>query len=662
MTSRYKWHVVFMLWWIAFFNYADRQAIFSVFPLLRAEMHLSTIQLGLLGSSFAWVYGLTAPFAGNIVDRIRRKSAILGGLHTWSIICMATALSRNFTHLFLFRAAEGLGETFYFPASMSLVSDYHGKATRSRALGFHQTSVYIGTIAGGSFAGLIAQTYGWRWSFLVFGSLGILLGFVLQRFLIEPTRGAADAIETVAQLPAAVALRAIWSTPTAVILMAAFLCANFVAIVLLSWMPAFLYERFHLSLAMAGFGATIFVQLASMVGSPLGGWLADILRRRSPGGRMLVQAIGVLAGAPFVVLCGATRSGTWLIVALIAWGLCKGLYDANIFASMFDVIRPEARGTAAGFMNMVGWLGGGTAPLLVGWIAQKSSLGEAISAAAVVYILAGILLLTGVFRFARRDAARLAAGLLLVVAILPAQELKVWSEFQRIDPFGQVVAVDRVESPREILSPAVARNAWASFHLAVTIPESSPSFLYLQQNPEWFQVKIYKEQFTQTPQGWIPDRLVEVKLPCTVLLPEIIPIARQTTAVYWLDIWVPEHTPVERMRMQAVLKAADRWLVYPLEVRVTPAIVPKLGRVSLMLAPVTARADAFVKPGGPERAEAVSIRHLIRRNAVQDEALARALKITPPAADLESGAEEYLRVRDFLLKASQAEVKSPRRP
>src|SRR3984957_14286687 len=95
-SPRYKWYAVGMLWWIAFFNYADRQAIFSVFPLLKQEFSLDPVQLGLLGSSFAWVYGLTAPFAGAIVDRRRRKSVILGGLHVWSSICTATAFSRNF--------------------------------------------------------------------------------------------------------------------------------------------------------------------------------------------------------------------------------------------------------------------------------------------------------------------------------------------------------------------------------------------------------------------------------------------------------------------------------------------------------------------------------------------------------------------------------------
>src|SRR5205085_4090923 len=106
----YKWRIVAMLWWISFFNYADRQAIFSVFPLLERELHLSTVQLGLLGSAFAWVYGLSAPLAGLVVDRVRRKTAVLGGLQAWSVICLATASAGNFTHLLLFRAAEGLGE------------------------------------------------------------------------------------------------------------------------------------------------------------------------------------------------------------------------------------------------------------------------------------------------------------------------------------------------------------------------------------------------------------------------------------------------------------------------------------------------------------------------------------------------------------------------
>ena len=399
--KRYPWLVVAMLWSICFFNYADRQAVFSVFPLLQSEMHLSTVELGLLGSAFAWLYGLGAPLAGSVVDRIRRKSAIMGGLYTWSAICMATALSRNFRHLLLFRAAEGCGETIYYPATVSLISDYHGRETRSRALGFLQTSVYVGTIGGGFFAGLIGQRYGWRSSFVVFGGLGILLGLVLNRYLLEPRRGAAEPValpET--RLPPMGAIALILRTPAALMLMATFVCANFVAVVLLSWMPTFLHDRFQMSLAMAGLSATLFAQLASMAGAATGGWLADTLIQRTCRGRLIVQAIGVFGGAPFVALCGFTHSVTWLVLALAGWGFCKGLYDANIFASPFDVIPPQARGTMAGMMNCVGWLGGGgTAPVVVGVIAQRSGLGVAIAMTSVVYGVAGLLLVVCMVAF-----------------------------------------------------------------------------------------------------------------------------------------------------------------------------------------------------------------------------------------------------------------------
>ena len=421
-SKNYKWYVVAMLWLVTFFNYADQQALSSVLPLLEKEFGLSLVQLGMLASAFAWVYGLSSPFTGNLADRIRRKLAVLGGLHVWSLICAATALARTFPQLLFFRATIGLGESIYFPAALSLVGDFHGKRTRSFAMGCLQTSVYVGTIGGSFFAGLIGQRYGWRWSFIVFGSLGVILGLVLTKFLIEPRRGAADREEDrdgAAPEPPPFRmsprefLALVWGTPTVLLLMGAFMCANFVALVLLSWMPRFLYDRFHLSLAMAGLTATLFVQLASMAGAPLGGWLADRFRRRIIGGRIAVQLFGVVCGAPFVLLCGQTQSAAWLVVSLSAWGLFKGFYDASIFASMYDVVRPEARGTAAGFMNCVGWLaGGGTAPIVIGYIAGRSSLSLAISVTAGVYLLAGALLLSTLLWTLPRDVERMRTQIL----------------------------------------------------------------------------------------------------------------------------------------------------------------------------------------------------------------------------------------------------------
>jgi MFS family permease len=389
-----------MLWVVGFLNYADRQAIFSVFPLLQSRLHLNLAELGLLGSSFAWAYGLAAPIAGYVVDRVRRKAAIVGGLEFWSWICVATALAGRLWSLVVMRSAMGLGESLYFPASLSMMSDYHGPKTRSRALGLHQTSVYAGTIMGGFCAGWIAERYDWHWPFICFGAAGALYGVVLIRYLVEPVRGAMEVRNPAAQPPdfvpslgfaqfAVLAVR----TPAIGLLMAAFACANFVAVVLLVWMPSYLYQSFHLNLAMSGLTATALAQTGSMAGTVTGGWLADRLIRWRIYGRVLVQAVGVFCGAPFVFLCCQTRSITVLLYSLAAWGFFKGLFDANIFASLFDVVPVAARGAAAGWMNTVGWLGGGgLAPLVVGLLAVRYGLGYAMAAVSIVYIAAGAIL------------------------------------------------------------------------------------------------------------------------------------------------------------------------------------------------------------------------------------------------------------------------------
>src|SRR5437588_13007440 len=73
----YRWWVVAMLWLVCLFNYADRQAIFSVFPLLKTEMQLTPVELGVVGGAFMWVYAAALPFAGLIGDRANRKRLVL---------------------------------------------------------------------------------------------------------------------------------------------------------------------------------------------------------------------------------------------------------------------------------------------------------------------------------------------------------------------------------------------------------------------------------------------------------------------------------------------------------------------------------------------------------------------------------------------------------
>ena len=406
----YKWTVVGMLWFVCFFSYADRQAIFSIFPKLRDEFGFDVVQLGLIGSAFTWVYALGGPLAGYLADRLPRRRIILTACLFWSVITGATGLCGQLWSFITVRALSGLGETLYYPAAVSLLSDYHDSRTRSKAFSFHQSGVYIGTIAGSWLGAWFAEHWGWRAGFYFFGGAGVILVLAFARFLREPMRGAVDVGQALPPLGAKACFHLLKSKPTALLLMAAFLCANFVATIFLTWTPTFLVDKFGFKLTAAGLSGSLFINLASACSVPLGGILADRLARRFAGGRILIQAGGLLAGAALVAVVGLTQHVSTLLIGMALFGLCKGVYDANIFASLYDVIEPRARGTAAGIMNTVGWGGGALGPLGVGFATkyghharQIDNMSEAIACGSVVYLIGAGLLLIAAIKFVRQD-------------------------------------------------------------------------------------------------------------------------------------------------------------------------------------------------------------------------------------------------------------------
>jgi nitrate/nitrite transporter NarK len=169
-------------------------------------------------------------------------------------------------------------------------------------------------------------------------------------------------------------LRLLVATPTLLLLMAAFCLANFVAMVLLSWMPKFLYDRFHMGLAVAGLAATVFVQVASMVGSPLGGWMADALRRRFAGGRILVQLVGLARRRVLRDLVRADLVGLFTGHGSHRLGPFQGHVRRQHFRLRPRRDPPRSPGATVGLMNTTGWLvGAGTAPIFIGAVAQRAA-------------------------------------------------------------------------------------------------------------------------------------------------------------------------------------------------------------------------------------------------------------------------------------------------
>src|SRR4051812_17931893 len=129
----------------------------------------------------------------------------------------------------------------------------------------------------------------------------------------------------------------------------------------------------------------------------------------------------------------------------------------------------------------------------------------------------------------------------LAVSAAHAQSVDILPEFRRLDPYGAVVAADRGLAPREILSPAVARHGYASFHIAISAPPKESYLLYVATNPlNACRVSLYKEHFAKTSRGWIADALTEIKqLPDFGVVPDPDDgVEGQTTRLYLLDLWI----------------------------------------------------------------------------------------------------------------------------
>ena len=267
-------------------------------------------------------------------------------------------------------------------------------------------------------------------------------------------------------------------------------------------------------------------------------------------------------------------------------------------------------------------------------------------------------------------AVRIAIAL-VTAAPSAAQTVEIYSELQRPDPFGGIVTVDRAWQPREILSPAVARNGFASFHVAVTAPPKESYLLYVVPNPiTACRVALYREHFVKTRSGWIPDRLTEVeRLPDFGAMPDPVDgVEEQNTRVYLLDLWLPPNADVARFRLEVQLKVAD-WTVRPMEVRVIAARVPEIpagpdrplpeieqgadaAAAGALMDYLAGRPLAMPPPG-------LTTRGILRRNAIQDIALAldapemarrvvELFRVNSTFARRPLGSEWWLRIRDYL--------------
>ncbi len=392
-AARYKWLVVALLWVVALFNYLDRQVIFAVFPLLKSELNISSLELGLLGTSFLWVYGVLSPLGGYAADRFSRRGVILLSLAIWSAVTWLTGHCRTYGELLTARGLMGISEACYLPAALAMIADYHGDKTRSRATGLHQSGLYAGIAFGGFGGGWMGDHYGWRAAFVVLGIAGLIYSAVLAVGLKESPKRRDSPTER--EKPGfSSALKQLLLSRKFLLVTGVNSLISLAYWFVYTWLALYLYERFRMSLTVAGFSSTFYIQAASFAGILGGGWLADRWMQSNIRGRVLTQTIGLAIAAPFLFLVGATASQWILIACLLLFGLGRGFFDCNLMPVLCQIISPELRATAYGILNCTSCLVGGVMAAAGGIFKDTIGLGGALQLSAVLLAVAAFWLWT----------------------------------------------------------------------------------------------------------------------------------------------------------------------------------------------------------------------------------------------------------------------------
>ena len=355
------WLVVGLLWVVGCLNYFDRVMITTMRSSLKEAIPMTESQFGLLTTAFLMVYGLLSPFAGFLADRFNRSRVIITSLLVWSLITWLTAHAKTYEQLLLTRLLMGISEACYVPAALALVADYHRGTTRSLANGILLGGIIVGSGMGG-LGGWLAERHGWSYTFSLFGLIGIIYAGVLVLLLRDvPRAGVVQSVSIIRPQGVRLgeAIASLFRRRAYLLALACWGLLGVAAWMIVGWMPTYLQEHFHLTQGKAGLLATVYLNLASLLGLIVGGAWADRWSLKNPRACILVSAIGLCASVPGILLVANTSLLPVAIAGLVLYGLTSAFASTEMMPILCLISDPRYRATGFGILNLFASLVGG---------------------------------------------------------------------------------------------------------------------------------------------------------------------------------------------------------------------------------------------------------------------------------------------------------------
>jgi sugar phosphate permease len=398
-----KWLLLGLLWVAFFLHQGTRQVFNAMLPQIQAGLGVAdSARMGLAVTVFTLTYGLAVTFAGVAGDLFRRKTMIVGGLFLFCSGIFASGFAAGIGLLILtYGFVNGVGQAFFYPSTCSLLSQAHGDKTRATALSILQTALYTGIITCSCVSGKLGSlgADSWRAPFWLFGGIGLLWAACLALLIpdIKPAPSAAGGRPSFRE-----ALSVMFRKPSALLLAFAFGMMIYVDVGFKTWMPGFLQSK-GLTPGAAAFNAVIWHYAGAILGVLAASRLTDRLAPRRPTARFEANIAGLTLGAPFIFWMAHAPSHALCFAALFGFGLFRGVYDSNLFASLFDVIPARYRASASGLMLCFAFVFGSSASTVLGWMRDHSGMAAGLASLAAFYLAGGCAILAARQFFFKHD-------------------------------------------------------------------------------------------------------------------------------------------------------------------------------------------------------------------------------------------------------------------
>ncbi len=383
--------IMFVTWGIVFL---DRMSVLYLAPYIAPALHLSSAQIGSLAGIMAACWAVSALAFGAISDRFGRKAILVPMVVLFSLLSALSGLAHTFGELLLARAVLGLAEGPCWSVTMALVEESSSEHARGRNVGIVvSAAAIIGLAIAPVLTTQIAAHLGWRWAFFLAGAPGLLMAFLIWRFVDEPRSEGKRHGEShgvgLADLRSLLSYRNVW--------MGAIGAMGFMSWLFLvnAFAPLYITEVAHQSPTTAGF-----LMGAAGLGSFVSGLIAPTLSDRL-GRRPVLGVMGLLSVIlPLALMIRPLYGQLWLLAAILFLTQCgQAMAAICIVLVPAESVPRRLVGSAIGFATLFGEMFGGfAAPIVAGSLVAQHGLATPLWMAAggsIVVVLVALALKPG---------------------------------------------------------------------------------------------------------------------------------------------------------------------------------------------------------------------------------------------------------------------------